>query len=86
MQLVVELGLEIAQLLLQLSHAHHDDVLGLQRAHRLDREEELVGLADVIVGGLDLHCKRKKPSAPWQILCHLEVIVVTIKILTEIWP
>ena len=51
---MVELGLEIAQLLLQLSHAHHDDVLGLQRAHRLDREEELVGLADIIIGGLDL--------------------------------
>ena len=47
---MVELGLEVAQLLLQLSHAHHDDVLGLQRAHVQPRNiqqaiEQLLGIA-----------------------------------------
>ena len=52
LQFVAELGLEITELLLEDVGAHEDDVLGLEAAHGLHHEEELVGLASVVVGGL----------------------------------
>ncbi len=51
LNLVTELGLQIAEFLLQNAEGRHDDRLGLQRATGLDIQEELVRLVrDVKVG------------------------------------
>jgi len=60
LELVTELSLKVAQFLLEACHAHQHDVLRLQGPDRLDREEELVRLANVVVRSLHLeemnHC------------------------------
>ena len=49
LQLVAQLGLEIAQLFLEHIHAHDANVFGLQRSCGFDHHKELVRLACVVV-------------------------------------
>ena len=53
LQLVAQLRLEVAQLFLQHVHAHDGNVLGLQRSCGFDDQEELVGLAIVVIRRLN---------------------------------